>query len=249
MESMRSPFQGVLNIIRFNWHFYLVSLIGFAFFFFVSFSLEGAQKFCCSIFCICICIPTGFSLIASFYIYDSSNLYRFGWLDFSQKPNFIVNVSAGFDETSKWIAKTYSESTLVPVDFYDASKHTEVSIKRARKVYPIHPDAIQVSSQNLPLKSKSTDLVIAFLSVHEIRDQQERILFFQELERILTDHGKITVTEHLRDFPNFLAFNIGFFHFISRNSWIKVFEKANLIILEEIKTTPFITTFTLKKSG
>jgi type IV secretory pathway VirB4 component len=91
--------------------------------------------------------------------------------------------------------------------------------------------------------------VIAFLSVHEIRDQQERILFFQELERILTDHGKITVTEHLRDFPNFLAFNIGFFHFISRNSWIKVFEKANLIILEEIKTTPFITTFTLKKSG
>ena len=82
---------------------------------------------------------------------------------------------------------------------------------------------------------------------HEIRNDNERVVFFNELSRILKPEGQILVTEHLRDYSNFLAYNIGFLHFLSKSSWNKTFSKANLKIKNEQKITPFITVFTLEK--
>lgn len=73
--------------------------------------------------------------------------------------------------------------------------------------------------------------------------------FFNELKRILKPKGEIVITEHLRDVSNFLAYNIGFFHFYSKSTWLKIFKSAELNMQKEEKLTSFISTFTLSKNG
>ena len=46
----------------------------------------------------------------------------------------ITNINAGFDETSYILDDKFPNATIKAFDFYDAEKHTEASIKRARKV-------------------------------------------------------------------------------------------------------------------
>ena len=78
----------------------------------------------------------------------------------------------------------------------------------------------------------------------------KRTAFFRELRRVLKPDGEIFVTEHFRDLPNFLAYTIGCFHFLSRaRTWERTFAEAGLRIAREQKTTPFITTFILEKDG
>jgi hypothetical protein len=49
--------------------------------------------------------------------------------------------------------------------------------------------------------------------------------------------------EHLRDFPNFVAFTIGFTHFFSKATWKKAFEEAGFTSFNETKFTPFMSIF------
>jgi hypothetical protein len=48
------------------------------------------------------------------------------------------------------------------------------------------------------------------------------------------------MVEHLRDFPNFLAFSVGFTHFFSKRVWKKAFEKAGSF-LRLCRKTKFTT--------
>ena len=84
------------------------------------------------------------------------------------------------------------------------------------------------------------------LSAHEIRNEAERITFFDELKRVVKPGGIVYVTEHLRDTNNFLAYTIGFLHFYSDSNWKKIFKSAGLNVFTEVKTTPFITTYMLR---
>lgn len=251
MEQVRKPFQGVINIIRFNWHFYFLSgLVLFSLLFTNGF-LNRDYAFYLYFLAFLINTSIIVSLIISFYVYDLSPLYSFSWLD---KLNIvpgkkIINIHAGFDETSATINKKYPSSELSVYDFYDPEKHTEVSIKRARKVYPPFQGTQVISTSGVPLANDSVDNIFFILSAHEIRDQTERDYFFNALSRVIKPSGKLVVTEHLRDWPNFLAYNIGFFHFLPKSSWCKTFQSANLKICNEIKITPFITTFILEKNA
>ncbi|HMG15548.1 MAG TPA: methyltransferase domain-containing protein, partial [Saprospiraceae bacterium] len=128
-------------------------------------------------------------------------------------------------------------------------KHTEASIKRARKANPPFPGTQTISTHNIPLKDRSTDLITLIMSAHEIRNQRERIVFFNELYRILKTEGKVVIIEHLRDFPNLLAYNIGFFHFHSKSTWLQCFYSSNFSIQNVFKITPFVSCFILKKNG
>lgn len=248
MEEMRKPFQGVWNIIRFNWHFYLLSAtITLLIYLLNQFLFNNSWL---DIICILIIATTAFSLFISWYIYDLSGLYMLGWLDELDGENeVIVNIHAGFDETSHLLQKKYIPARLVVLDFYNPSVHTEISIKRARKAYPCFPGTLSVNTGHIPLPDNYADSIFVIFSAHEIRQEQERGRFFNELKRVIKPEGKIVVTEHLRDVPNFIAYTIGFFHFFPKSSWLKVFRSAELNIFKEIKITPFITTFILRKNG
>ena len=161
----------------------------------------------------------------------------------------ILNFTAGFDETSILIKNKFPEANLNSFDFYDPAKNTEISIKRARKAYPPYPGTSQVNTSSLPSETGSADLIFVIFAAHEIRKEVERDIFFNELKRILKPAGKIVLTEHLRDLPNFLAYTIGFFHFMPLSSWRRTFNKCGLKVSDEFKITPFVSTFILEKHG
>lgn len=248
MGLERKPFQGVFNIIRFNWHFYVIAgavlIVLFVINSFVPVFLQSIIIWLGFL----ILIPITVSVLTSFYVYDYSDLYKLYWLsDLNDKK--VLNINAGFDETSAIIKRIFPKSDLTICDFYNPDKHTEISIERARKAYPYYENTISVDSSMLPFENATFSRVITILSAHEIRKKDERILFFKELNRITELNGHIYVTEHLRDLNNFVAYNIGFLHFYSKINWLKVFEKSDLYLVREIKTTPFISTFVLKKNG
>lgn len=251
MDKIRKPFQGVWNIIRFNWHFYVLAFGFVLLILFFRGSFSATNLIVTDILLFTIIISILISLLVSTYIYDFSNLYKLSWLDKLQRGEHekIVNINAGFDETSYLLKDKFKNCELTVLDFYDPKNHTEVSIKRARKVYPAFPNTQQVKTTGLPLQDNSADKIFTILSAHEIRNEEERKFFFHELRRAISPTGQIIVTEHLRDSANFLAYNIGAFHFHSRTTWLKAFQSSGLRVTEEIKITPFITTFILDKNG
>lgn len=247
----RTKYQGVTNIIRFNWHFYVLGAVTILFFFLIKpylpFWLQQIGIWGIVVAVLTIII----SLAISFYIYDRSTLYRLNWLDnnlTNDQPR-ILTVNAGFDETSALIAAKYPKAQITICDFYNPVHHTEISIKRARKAYPPDPGTIAVNTERLPFPDNHFDKTVAVLSAHEIRNEAERIVFFKELKRVTTASGHIYVTEHLRDRYNFFAYTIGFLHFHGKKTWLNTFTGAGLVVQQEIKTTPFITTFILQAHG
>jgi hypothetical protein len=243
----RARFSGVKNIVRFNWHFYLLAAL-------VVLVLIGCSYLTSDILIFPVLaaltfVTTILSLVVSAYIYDFSTLYSLTWLDTSFSGQRIVNIHAGFDETTHLLKARYPDSQLSVFDFYDPDKHTEISIERARKAFPPPPETIRISTNAVPLTEQSTDIIFLILAAHEIRDAKERALFFDALSNSLSREGKIIVIEHLRDLNNFIAFNFGFFHFFTRTNWLTTFLQAGLTVHAEFKITPFITVFILQKNG
>lgn len=252
MEKVRrKPFQGVFNIIRFNWHFYallLLLVLGLLLSrVFFSELVHDAIGLACAL----LLFPIVVSLVVSFYVYDWSNLYSFEWMNALgiKSHHSILNVHAGYDETSEIISNRFPESTLLVADFYDAEKHTEVSIERARKAYPEFPGTQRIETTNIPFGKNSFDYIFLIFAAHEIRDNNERIFFLTQLQETLTANGVIVIMEHTRDLPNFLAYNIGFLHFWSETKWLQNFEAANLRVTKKFTHTPFVTIYILKRNG
>lgn len=249
MEIKRRKFQGVLNILSFNRHFYVFGLIALTL-------IIGSQ---------CIfnwhkglfwLVLSGFiyglimPLIVSAYVYDFSGFYNFDWLkkmNFEDaKHMFNLNINAGFDETSYIIKDALPMSELQVYDFYDAKRHTEPAIIRARKVSLVYPNTRQINSSKIPLNDNSVDTIFLLSAIHEIRKQEEKILFLKECRRVCKSNGNIIMVEHLRDIPNFMAFTIGFTHFFSKETWKEAFRQSGFKSINEIKFTPFMSIFNCK---
>ena len=252
MEVMkRKAFQGVANVIRFNWHFYafgaaviigLLLLAGF---------MSPFFRYLAQALSLLSAISILASLLASHYVYDRSGLYSMQWLSYLSihLGERILNVHAGFDETSELIKEKYPDSELMVFDFYDPVRHTEISIRRARKAYPAYPDTIPIDTNTLPPTASPIDYIFLILAAHEIRNKNERIHFFSELSSSLSGEGRIIVVEHTRDVYNFLAYNVGCFHFISLKSWNETFSGAGLNQVKQFKLNPFISCFILKSNA
>jgi hypothetical protein len=243
------PFQGVWTIVRFNWPFYVLSLGPALICLLLNRFLGEPYRTCAAAACVLLIGPALVSLLVSFYIYDLSGLYKMQWCGGCAAGACIVNIHAGFDETSRLLREKYPAAGLIVLDFFDPAKHTEASIRRARRACPAFPGTRSISTSNVPLPDDSADRIFLTLSAHEIRESDERIAFFKALKRSVKPAGQIVVTEHLRDRPNFLAYTIGFFHFLPRAAWNETFQRAGLEIAAENKITPFLTTFTLEKHG
>ncbi len=243
--TIRKPFQGVINIVRFNWHFYVLALVLFCILFAVIFFVSRPVGAVILGILLILVTGTGLSLVVSWYIYDHSNLYKLDWLDriVILPGSNVANIHAGFDETSELLVANYPGIQLSVFDFYDPVKHTEIAITRARKAYQAYPDTKIIDTADRFFIKGPIDYIFAILAAHEIRDHKERIIFFRTLKKSLRPGGKIIVVEHLRNLPNFIAYNFGFFHFFSRQEWKKTFDGAGLSIESETMITPFVCAF------
>lgn len=246
MAIKRKKFQGVLNILSFNRHFYVVGLAAMAL-------ITGSQLIfswppllfwvIISAFLYGLIMP----LIISAYVYDYSGYYTLNWLEKiainDTQVKTICNINAGFDETSFLLENLYPAADILVFDFYNAEQHTEPAILRARNVSITYPGNRQITTKSIPLNDKSTDLIFLLSAAHEIRSHDEKIMFLAECRRICKPGGRVIMVEHLRDFPNFMAFTVGFTHFFSRNTWMAAFEKAGFATCTETKFTPFMSIF------
>lgn len=249
MELKRRKYQGVLNILSFNRHFYVLGLLTLFFlvasFFLVDWSLPLFWVVI-ALFLYGLTMP----LLVSAYVYDFSGFYEFDWLKkmklTDSSNEFNLNINAGFDETSFIIESILPQSNLQVYDFYDSKKHTEPAIVRARKVSMVYPNTQQMVSNKIPLADNSVDHIFLISAIHEIRSNEEKVQFLKECRRVCKPTGNIIMVEHLRDFPNFLAFTIGFTHFFSRGTWKKALSSAGFQNISETKFTPFMSIFNCK---
>ena len=251
MDQVRKPFEGAWNIIRFNWHFYLLALGAVLALWLITLYGPASVQWYAKGLTVGIGATTLISLLVSYYVYDVSALYRLEWLrqELVSAGNTIINIHAGFDETSALLRRRFADAELAVFDFYDPLTHTEVSIKRAREAYAPFPGTLHVQTQQLPVADSSANCAFLILAAHEVRDPQERVAFLQEVRRVVHPAGRIVVVEHLRDTANFLAYTIGFLHFYSRRTWQQAFQSAGLTLEQEKKITPFVSAFILSRCG
>ncbi|MDO6490507.1 MULTISPECIES: methyltransferase domain-containing protein [unclassified Cellulophaga] len=250
MVTKRKKFQGVRNILSFNRHFYILGLLILVILITAILLLKLPVIILwvtVNLFVYGLVTP----LLVSAYVYDFSGYYNFKWLQThinkSSSIKKIVNINAGFDETSFILKKNFPTSDIKVFDFYNKKQHTEPAIVRARKVSLTYPNTQQITTSKIPLKDQSIDLVFLLSAAHEIRCNKEKEVFLTECKRICKPEGKIIMVEHLRDVPNFLAFSIGFTHFFSKKTWQNAFKNAGLSKIKEVKFTPFMTVFNYSK--
>ncbi|WP_299107405.1 methyltransferase domain-containing protein [uncultured Tenacibaculum sp.] len=251
INRKRKRFQGVLNILSFNRHFYIIGVSALIVLWCLQ-SFFNWPEYIKWVILLFFSYGLLIPLIVSAYVYDYSRYYDFEWLEklelVDSRNTKILNINAGFDETSFIIKRKLSKSTLKVFDFYEELKHTERAIKIARKVSQVYPNTEVIKTNRIPLKDKSVDTIFLLSAAHEIRSNSEKVTFLKECNRVLKYKGKIILVEHLRDLPNFLAFSVGFTHFFSKNTWKNVFKEAGLSIKNEIKFTPFMSIFNFSKS-
>jgi SAM-dependent methyltransferase len=248
-EQPRKQFEGVINVLRFNWPTYMVALVAVALA--GSIAVLPATTVVLRVFLTAFCAATGFfavsSLVVSHLVYDRSRLYRWHWLSdrFKQPPTKIINAHAGFDETSNALHAVFPQSELLAVDFFREDAKSESSIIRARQLSHSKYPATAVGLEQWDWPEQSIDLVVLCFAAHELRVAKDREKLFNELARIVRPDGLVVVVEHLRDLPNFAAFGPGFMHFLPYSEWLQCIQAGGLQVQDEFKITPFVKVWCL----
>lgn len=243
----RRPFQGVWTIIRFNWHLHAIALAAILMLLAGAVYSKGLTALICAVLAVLAVLSVMLSLLSTWHAYDASGLYQPSWLapELEHSRN-AANIHAGFDETTAILTSAFPDIQWQVFDFYDPAKHTEISIRRARRAHPPAPGTMQIRTDRVPLADASLDRALLILAAHEIRDHEERVAFFHELNRVLIPGGRIIVTEHLRDLANIAAYSIGAWHFHTRAEWLATFQAAGFRVARELRNNLLITSFVLE---
>ncbi|PYX91413.1 MAG: methyltransferase [Acidobacteria bacterium] len=247
LTRARGRYDGLLEIISYNRGFYAFTIIGVVAGSLTAAWLRGSLGLLLAGAIVITVAWMLASLAVSHYIYDRSALYDFRWMRerLPRAPRNWVNIHSGLDQTSQILRSVFPNSDGQILDIYDPTEMTEPSIARARALSSGGPKALAADFRHLPLPDSSCDAVFLIFSVHELRQRDSRVEFFQEVARVLAANGTVILVEHLRDPANFLAFGPGFLHFHSRREWLHAAHSADLKVQEEMSVTPFVHVFIL----
>jgi SAM-dependent methyltransferase len=246
----RRPYQGVIQILQFNWRFYLATAgsIGVAL---------VALPFLPSLGRTVLLLGTApalfwlaSSLLVSHYVYDRFPLYDLNWVCsvLSRAPRRWISIHCGLDETSALLAAIFPDAASQVVDIFDPQVTTETSIGVARRAthHTIPSPSMQYDSLAFP--AEWFDAAFSIFAAHELRHHDQRVRLFGEIARILTPGGKFILMEHSRDWRNFLAFGPGFLHFFSEKAWRKAASDAGMTVRTELSMTPFVHAYVLRRA-
>ena len=246
-RATRGPFDGVLQIVRYNWSLYVAAIFGSVLV--IGFVVVVHPPTVLAGLLILGAIAALFwlavSLAVSHYVYDRSDLYRWQWIRERIAPNagHVVNIHAGLDETSLALQEMYPAAEVTILDIYDAAEMPEPSIARARREVGSTLASVNADFRKLPLATASADLVTVIFVAHELRRPASKEAFFRDLARVIKPGGRVLLVEHLRDAWNLLAFGPGAFHFFPRSEWLRVADATGFRLSEEISWTVFVHAF------
>ncbi len=248
----RSSFEGAAKIIRFNTRFYIGSAVGLTAAVLVLKRLPMPPWLRTGVVLgtALMLFWTLSSILISWYVYDHAGVTRWEWLrpSLRHEPQRWANIHAGLDESTAWLRRLLPGTDGVVIDIYDPRTMTEPSIAKARQAYPA-TEAFQAgSAEALPLPDADRDAILLLFAAHELRDFERRTQLLREAHRVLKADGQIILVEHLRDFPNFVAFGPGFLHFHSGRSWFRSIHQAGLRVVQQRGATPFVQCFLLRKA-
>jgi SAM-dependent methyltransferase len=250
-KPVRKPYQGVVQILHFNWPSYLgaAMVVGVA-----MLALPFLHPIWRVVLLLAIA-PAMFwmasSLIVSHYVYDRFPLYDLNWISriLPRAPGKWINIHSGFDETSGLLAAIFPESASQVIDIYDPEVMTEHSIGVARRLRQGAIPSVATGYDALPFGADSFDAAFLIFAAHELRRHDQRVKLFREIARILVPGGDLILMEHSRDWWNFVAFGPGFLHFFSQHAWRKAAFDAGLTLRTEFSMTPFVRVYSLRKAA
>jgi hypothetical protein len=132
----RRPYQGVIQILQFNWRSYVVTAaaIGVALLALPFLHSPGRTVLLLGTAPALFWLTS--SLLVSHYVYDRSPLYDLNWVCsvLSRTPRRWINIHCGLDETSVILAAIFPDAASQVVDIFDPLVMTETSIRAARRV-------------------------------------------------------------------------------------------------------------------
>jgi ubiquinone/menaquinone biosynthesis C-methylase UbiE len=246
-RAPRGPFDGVLQIVRYNWTFYIAAVFvsGLVIGLVLVIHPPAALATLLILGAIAAVFWLALSLAVSHYVYDRSDLYRWQWIRERVAPNprHVVNIHAGLDETSRALQEMYPAAEVTILDIYDRAEMPEPSIARARREARSMLASVNADFRRLPLQTASADLMTVIFCAHELRRAASKEAFFGELARVVKPGGNVLLVEHLRDVWNLVAFGPGAFHFFPRHEWLRVVGTTGFRLSEEISRTVFVRAF------
>lgn len=233
-------------VLLFNFKKILLGCIVSILLLILSFQIDSDNlKFFLRGFSVLIILNIIASLVASYILYDKSDLYELnglkGIIDWGKIENAVL-IHASFDPLSQRLEEKYPQLNLTVCDIYGNRHEHESGIEVSKKMFPPNPKEIKISPDKLPFDDGSQDIILAVTALHEVLDHDKRVLFFKEAKRVLKKGGLIIVSEQFRDTTNFIFFNIGAFHFLSWKQWKSSIAPSGLKIIGNKKVTLFANT-------
>ena len=246
-RAPRGQFDGVLQIVRYNWTLYIVAVLVSTLVVFLVDVVHppAALAGLLILGALAAVFWLALSLAVSHYVYDRSDLYRWEWIRdrVAPSPGHVVNIHAGLDETSLALQAIYPAAEVTILDIYDPAEMPEPSIARARREARSTLASVTADFRRLPLETASADLVTVIFVAHELRRAASKETFFREAWRVLPPGGRLLLVEHLRDGWNLAAFGPGALHFFPRHEWLRVARATGFQLGEEFSRTVFVRAF------
>ena len=246
-RAPRGQFDGVLQIVRYNWTLYIVAVLVATLVVLLVDVVHppAALAGLLILGAVAAVFWLVLSLAVSHYVYDRSDLYRWEWIRdrVAPGPRHVVNIHAGLDETRLALQEMYPAAEVTILDIYDPAEMPEPSIARARREPRATVASVKAEFRRLPLATASADLVTVVFVAHELRRAASKEALFREASRVLQPGGRLLLVEHLRDGWNLAAFGPGAFHFFSRHEWLRVARATGFRLGEEFSRTVFVRAF------